>query len=365
MSNNFHFRSNLQPRSPRPKAKWERQSSLWSKFGDWAIKYHDVVPGRMNRDAVELMDNAGNEYFNAAHALIKKKGGYSKLTSLEHAKVEGLKTLSGLSYYVASVAKYLGPQTGSDWIGSVATIPAGGGKAIIGKVVKGAKRAVEAIHAYEVGHLAHKLVKNWNVTRNVHGSRNGHPLSQGVIQPRVPFKQHPWSQIPVSPARKNPIKRAVQRNNMVPRYSFLDQVKVADWMLQSMHKSTIPKSRPYDPFLSTTERLRRIEKRGMEKFAEQRRMSNLLGKFERSISNPQPFDAHRQMRQKYGARIDAIANKSTPFKPGSANMSAQDWKTITRTLNNIQRSKPLFNANPQTMAPQVGSLRWTSQGLRR
>ena len=115
-----------------------------------------------------------------------------------------------------------------------------------------------------------------------------------------------------------------------------------------------PTSCPYDPFMSTTDRLRGIEKRAEARLPEERRIRTLLNRFETSISKPQPFNAHKQMRQKYGAKIDAIAKRTPKFTPGSAHMSPQDWTSLQKKLGIAQSlispmSRPITSGAGQYM----------------
>jgi hypothetical protein len=265
------------------------------------------------------MDRAGSEYFNEARALVKKKGGIGKLNSLERAKVDGLHALSGLSYYVASVAKYLGPKTGSEWLGSILSLPAGGARTFATKVPGMAKMAMRGIHGYEAGHLAYKLAKAW-------GRRQTTQQRKPALPPRKPFTQHPWSQISVPPRRRVRRRKAPPP---VPRFSYLNQVKVADWMLQAT-RDTAARTKPLDAFKSPVERLKGIEKAAQARQAEQNRLKALLNSFSQSISKPQPANAHQRMRRQYGAKIDAIAEKSRPHRAGGATLSGQDWRRIQK-----------------------------------
>ena len=196
------------------------------------------------------------------------------------------------------------------------------------KIIRSAKAVGKATQAVHAGHMAAKSVEH--IATNI-------PYKEQIktsIKPRSPFSQHPWSQIPVPP-KQTSAKKVHQRG---PSYSFLNQVKVADWMLQSMHKPVKQKSRPYDPFMSTIDRLRGIEKNAEARLAEERRISTLLNGFENSISKPQPFNAHEQMRKNYGEKIDAIAKRTPKFTPGSANISPQDWMSLQKKLGIYQSS---------------------------
>lgn len=239
----------------------------------------------------------------------------------------------------------------------------------LGKVTPGSAEAVKTI---KKSHRTRAILRGvWFVDKAVDGAHAAHMAGKSVkhiatnipykeqtktsLKPRTPFSQHPWSQIPV-PAKQKPIKKLIPRRQRGPSYSFLDQAKVADWMLQqSMHKPVKPTSRPYDPFMTTTNRLKGIEKSAQARLAEERRIKTLLNRFGSSISKPQPFNAHEQMRQKYGAKIDTIAKMTPKFTPGSAHMSPQDWMSLQKKLGIGQTSRSPFTKSPHpTTMPVCG-----------
>jgi len=217
------------------------------------------------------------------------------------------------------------------------------------KIIRSAKVVGKATHAVHAGHMAGKSVKH--IATNI-------PYKEQIktsLKPRTSFSQHPWSQIPVPPKQKA-AKKVTLRHQRGPNYSFLNQVKVADWMLQSMHKPVKPKSRPYDPFMSTTDRLQGIEKSAESRLAEERRIRTLLNRFESSISKPQPFNAHEQMQKNYGAKIDAIAKRTPKFTSGSAYISPQDWMSLQKKLGICQSSispmsRPITSGAGQYLRP--------------
>jgi hypothetical protein len=191
------------------------------------------------------------------------------------------------------------------------------------QIVRGAELAKESIEATKIGLKAVKGLVPLVGGSFAHRPRFGAP-STPISQQIKPDSTRQRRRTPR--VRSRPIPKG-------PSYSFLDPVKVADWTLQSMREpSKLTTGRPFKPFRPVIDRLAEIEKKGQRQIAEQRRMGNLLNRFQRSISKPQPFDAHATMRQKYGAKIDAIAAHTPKFTPRSAVMSPQDWQSLQKKL---------------------------------
>jgi hypothetical protein len=353
-----HLRDRNKPRPPRPLTEEEIKSRRADNLGDLALKYQYYYPRKWKRDAVEITEKAAGEYFDEAQQIIKKRGGYANLGSIDRLKVDGLRALSGFNYYVSSVAKYLGPDTGSEYVSSIASIPAGAGKAVVTKVPKAAKLVIDGIHAYEVGHLAKKAA-----AKELERIKNSHKQTSFPVPHREPFKQHPWSQIGVQPQKK-PVHRPVRARQEAPGYSFLDPVKVADWSLQT-HRDPIQRpTAPSDPFMPVTKRLQQIENRAQARLNEQRRVNTLMNKFEKSISHPQPLNAHQQMRAKYGAKIDSIAQKATFSSPGPpVHLSKQEYNSLQRRINQITNQRPSYPSTTQQPISRRGALGSISQGL--
>ncbi len=353
-----HMQSRNRPRPPRPLTEEEIRSRREENLGDLALKYQYYYPRKWKRDAVEVTEKAAGEYFDEAQQIIKKRGGYANLGSIDRLKVDGLRALSGFNYYVSSVAEYLGPDTGSEYISSIASIPAGAGKAVVTKAPKAAKLVIDGIHAYEVGHLAHKAA-----AKELERIKNSHKQTSFPVPHREPFKQHPWSQIGVQPHKK-PVHRPVRARQEAPGYSFLDPVKVADWSLQSHRDPVKTPAYPKDPFMPVTERLKQLENDARARMNEQKRINSLMNKFKTSLSQPQPLDSHQQMRQKYGARIDDLARKATFPSPGQPiQLSKQEYNSLQQKLSQISRHEPSYQSPTQRFQSQQGTLQSMSQRL--
>jgi hypothetical protein len=357
-----HMRFQNKPRSARPlsdlEKKYKKEPSLYSRFGDWALKYQYYYPKKWKRDAVEITEKAAGEYYDEAQRIIKKRGGYGNLGFIDRLKVDGNRALSGFNYYVSSVAEYLGPETGSEYISTIATLPAGIGKTVATKVPKAGKMVMDGIHAYKAGKLVKKVAK-----KELERIKNSHRPNYTPLPHRKNFTQHPLSQIGVSPYKKSAYRRARTRQT-TPSFSYLDPVKVADWSLQT-HRDPVRKpTPPSDPFMPVTKRLQQIENRAQNRIREQNRINSLMNKFEKSISRPHPVNAHQQMRQKYGAKIDAIAQKSTFPDPSlPVRMSKQEFNSLQQRLNHRNQHDPSSRSSTQFSSQHRGNLRSMSQNL--
>ncbi len=120
-------------------------------------------------------------------------------------------------------------------------------------------------------------------------------------------------------------------------YSFLDQVKVADWRLQFMPKTITPKRRTYDPSTSTTDRLRGIEKRAEVRLAEERRMRTLLNKFESSITRP--------------LSRTLTTGRTFPYGGAGQYVRQNPIRSVRRPLVNPNRTRPMIR--PPMMRPPM------------
>jgi hypothetical protein len=335
----------------------KKEPTLWDSIGDWAIKYHDYYPRKINRDAVQFMDRAGSEYFDEARALVKKKGGYHRLSSLERVKVDALNALSGGSYYVSSVAKYLGPKTGTDWIVDVAAIGSGGA-GLLTKAPTAAKIPVKALEAIHTGKLLHRAAK----IREIFGSPKLRSNQTAGLIPR-PKWVHPIDYIKIEyPDSMKPRSRPRQRNisrPSGPSYSFLDPVKVADWSLRYGQRSASPATNRYNPFMSTVDRLKQLERQAMDREKTQQWLRKVDQDLQRGIKYQTP-EQRRAMEKRYG--VDSIAKswKPTPVptKPVLIPQSVVDniWKAHTDRSRSSQQpstirpstslSRPLQKVNP-------------------
>jgi hypothetical protein len=311
------------------------------------LKKAFYYPKKLKQEATPFWEEQAGREYSRGHKYQKMPGAFNKYMAFHHKS-------NALAYYGAAAASKLGPNNLATLVLDIASM--GRGSLLTKAVGKGVgflrgtrvvarsstiKRGIDSVAKAAKAwsnpssklFKARKAVKLGTVAaRSLHGNKSrvsDVPIHQRKVTPRTPFSQHPWSQIPV-PAKRKPVKKVRSRQQRGPSYSFLDQVKVADWTLQSMHKPSKRKVHRYDPFMSTTDRLRRIEKRAEARVAEERRIRTLLNRFERSISKPQSFNAHKQMRQKYGAKIDAIAKRTPKFTPGSAYMSPQDWRSLQK-----------------------------------
>lgn len=302
-------------------------------------------PKKLKQEAKPFWEEQAGRAYDRGHKYQKMPGAYNKYRAF-------LRKSDALAYYGAAAASKLGPNNLAELALDIASMGRGSlatriaGKAVsflrgtrtvarsstikrgIDSVEKAAKAWSKPSSKLFKGRKAVKL--DTTAARSLRGHKSTVsevPFHKTKITPRTPFSQHPWSQIPVS-TRQKQIKTVTPIRQRGPSYSFLDQVKVADWKLQSMRKTVKPKSRPYDPSMSTINLLKGIEKRAEARVAEERRMRTLLNRFKNSISKPQPVNAHDLMRQKYGAKIDAIAKKTPKFTPGSAYISPQDQKKL-------------------------------------
>lgn len=227
------------------------------------------------------------------------------------------------------------------------------------EIVSGAVVAKKTMDAAHTGHMIHKSApivyegvkylegekqrSLYRALKRISDSKvAGHTTQKRTLTPRTPFSQHPLSQIAVS----NISKRAElsKRRNPYPkgpRYSFIDPIKIAERSLRYEHKDSRPLIPTDKPFMSTVDRLKAIETRAIE----QRRIYRLMDRFETSISKPQSFNAHEQMRQKYGAKIDAIAKGTPKSTPGSARISPQDWAALQKKIG--------VDSLPKRVAPDI------------
>jgi len=338
-------------REPRPPMPVKKEPTLWDDIGDWAIKYHDYYPRKIKKDAVQFMDRAGSEYFDEAQALIKEKGGYHRLSSLERAKVDALRALSGGSYYVSSVAKYLGPEDGTDWIVNVAAAGSSGA----GMLTK-APIAAKAPRVVLGGiRLAGKIAEKYERFKS---PGSGDQTTTGLtprpkwVHPADYIKiEHPDSIKPVSRPRQRSIQRNVGPSG--PSYSFLDPVKIADWSLRYGQIPTSPATSSYNPFMSTVDRLKQLERQAIDREKTQQWLRKVEYDLQKGLK-PQTTEQRRLMEKQYG--VDSIAKswKHTPItnEPITVPQSVLDniWKASSQRQSIMQPStslsRPLQNVSP-------------------